>query len=118
MMNGINILNQTEIMEYSNTQCVIGTIAIILLAISICAFAIFAAECYDRLTVFSGAIFITSVITLAIIASIGRSHPTGRYKYEVTIDDTVPMTEIYEKYTVVKQKGCIWILKDKEKEND
>ena len=116
MMNGINILNQTEIMEYSNTQRVIGIIAIILLAISICAFAIFVAENHDRLTVFSGAIFIISVITLAIIASIGESHPTGRYKYEVTIDDTVPMTEVYKKYTVVKQKGCIWILKDKEVE--
>ena len=116
MMNGINILNQTEIMEYSNTQWVIGTIAIILLAISICACVIFSAENHDYLTLFSMAILIISTITIIIIVSIGESHPTGRYKYEVTIDDTVSMSEVYEKYTVVKQKGDIWILKDKEAE--
>ena len=40
---------------------------------------------------------------------------SGRYQYECLLDDTVPYTEIYNKYEVVGQHGSIWILEDKEK---
>ena len=40
---------------------------------------------------------------------------SGRYQYECLLDDTVPYTEIYDKYEVVEQRGSIWVLEDKEK---
>lgn len=39
---------------------------------------------------------------------------TGRYRYEVTIDDTVSFNELQEKYDVIEQNGKIWTLEDKE----
>ena len=47
-----------------------------------------------------------------------KSKNTGRYKYEATIDKDVPFTEVYKKYDVVKQKGDIWVLRDKESDNE
>ena len=41
--------------------------------------------------------------------------PTNRYRYEVTIDESVTITEIYDNYDVIEQRGDIWILEDKEK---
>ena len=55
----------------------------------------------------------TSVLK-AIYVYVEKSKNTGRYKYEATIDENVPFIEVYEKYDVVKQKGNIWVLKDKE----
>lgn len=40
--------------------------------------------------------------------------PTGRYRYECTIDDDASFIDIYEKYIVVEQRGDLWILEDKD----
>ena len=40
--------------------------------------------------------------------------PTGRYRYECTIDDDASFVDITEKYVVVEQRGEIWVLEDKE----
>ena len=39
---------------------------------------------------------------------------TGRYKYECAIDDSVSISELYDHYDVVEQRGDIWVLEDKE----
>ena len=44
--------------------------------------------------------------------------PTGRYRYEATIDDSVSITEVYDRYKVVERRGDIWILEDKEENNE
>lgn len=59
---------------------------------------------------------ITSVLSLIIIASIAFVNPeveTGRYKYEVTFDDTLSVEEVYDKYEVIERRGDIWVLEDK-----
>lgn len=106
MIDGITILNQTEIMEVPN-RVIFFTICISLVV------GIVAAVIFDD----AGALPIFSLLTLIIliiITSIFFEQPTGRYKYECTIDDSVSMTEVYEKYEVVEQRGDIWVLKDKE----
>lgn len=40
--------------------------------------------------------------------------PTGRYRYECTIDDDASFVDIAEKYVVVEQRGDLWILEDKD----
>ena len=42
------------------------------------------------------------------------ARPTGEYKYKVTIDDTVSLTEFYEKYEIIDQEGKIYTIKFKE----
>lgn len=41
---------------------------------------------------------------------------TGRYRYEVTIDDNVAFKELYEKYDIIEQKGKIYVIEEKEVE--
>ena len=48
-----------------------------------------------------------------ILGAIDPQELTGKYEYKVTIDDTVSMTEFYEKYKVIEQEGEIWTIRDK-----
>ena len=112
-MEGINILNQTEIMEYSYEQHIFYAVSVILLFVSIVVFVVSSIGGYKWLAITGTSLFLICVITLCIV-DWNKSKHTGRYKYEVTIDDNVPFTEIYKKYDVVKQKGDIWVLEDKE----
>ena len=72
---------------------------------------------HDTASVFFIIIFVCSSIVCVISNYINDTYncePTGRYRYEVTIDDSVSITEVYDHYNVVEQRGDIWILEDKE----
>ena len=43
-----------------------------------------------------------------------RRYNTGRYKYEVILDDDYPAAKLYDEYDVVEQRGKIWVIEDKE----
>ena len=43
---------------------------------------------------------------------------TGRNRYEVIFDDDQSIQDVYNKYIVVKQRGKIWVLEDKERTSD
>ena len=112
-MNGINILNQTEIMEYTCEQNIFYSVLVIVLFISAILFVIGLVGSFKWPGIIGGILFLITSIIIGTV-NVEKSKNTGRYKYEVTIDDDVPFTEIYKKYDVVKQKGDIWVLKDKE----
>ena len=42
-----------------------------------------------------------------------ENHKTGKLRYEVTIDDTVSMTEFNKKYEIVEQRGDIFVVKER-----
>lgn len=113
-MSGINILNQKEIMEYSFADNMFFAVLFIVWFISAIALLIGLIGSFKWPAIIGGFLLIITVITLGA-ADLEKSKHTGQYKYEATIDDNVPFTEVYKKYDVVKQKGKIWILKDKEK---
>ena len=112
-MNGINILNQTEIMEYTLEQNIFYSVLVIVLFISAILFAIGIVCSFKWPEIIGGILFLITFITIGSV-DLEKSKNTGRYKYEATIDKDVPFTEVYKKYDVVKQKGDIWVLKDKE----
>ena len=121
-MSGINILNATPIMKFSTTQenlsvilltiIVVSVIGIVISVIGMIADLIFIDYVWWLPYVCSG-LFIICII-LGCIFCTEKTYNTGRCEYEATIDDGVSITEVYKKYDVVKQKGKIWILKDKE----
>lgn len=45
-----------------------------------------------------------------------ENHKTGEIRYEVTIDDTVSMTEFNKKYEIIEQRGDIFVVKEKNNE--
>ena len=114
-MNGINILNKTEIMEYTYEQNIFFAVLIIVWCISAILVIIGLICDSEWSTIISGILFLITCIVIGTV-DLEKSKNTGRYKYEATIDKDVPFTEVYKKYDVVKQKGDIWVLKDKEVE--
>jgi hypothetical protein len=37
-----------------------------------------------------------------------------RFRYECTIDESVSMTDVYERFEIIERRGDIWVLEDKE----
>lgn len=113
-MEGITILNQTEIMEPTPLAVTVVVILMIIAAITCIAFFI-ADHVMTSITcpVILGVISISSLIIVLIISILSPKHLTG-YKYEVTMDENVSMKEVYERYEIVEQRGDIWVLRDKE----
>ena len=116
-MNGINILNKTEIMEYTYAQHIFFAVLIIVWCVS-AILVIISFICDSKWSIIIGGILFLITYIVIGAADLEKSKNTGRYKYEATIDENVPFTEVYKKYDVVKQKGDIWVLRDKEVKNE
>ena len=111
-MKGIEILTKEPILELSKTLSIICMILFAVFIISLICMFVFIGEGYCNKHV---AIF--AIISLVFLSSTliiqSYTKPTGRYKYKVTIDKSVSMIEVYEKYNVIEQDGKIWTIEDK-----
>lgn len=116
-MKGVDILNIEEISAVPEWIDIVIIIAVIVFIISIIILFI----SYDLWNVSFIASIITMLISFIFIIVLGVNdieEPTGRYRYEATIDESVSITEIYDRYKVVDRRGDIWILEDKEENNE
>ena len=116
-MNGIDILNKDEILTSPEWITAVLCISVIILLISFMFFIVFLITGCDIGVSLSGGAIIVSMIIGSIFNFVDdtyHSKPTGRYRYEAAIDDSVSITEVYDHYNVVEQRGDIWILEDKE----
>ena len=111
-MQGIEILNKEQIYELSFTAKIIIVVAIIMIVISGMLMKIFDDMDITNGLIIAGIIAIASVFTI-IIANVTANSPTGRNRYEATIDDDVSINEVYKHYNVIERKGKKWILEDK-----
>ena len=113
-MEGITILNQTEVMEL--TPLATTTVVILTIISLISCIAFFIADyvmASSTCPVILGFISISSLISVLVISILSPKHLTG-YEYEATMDENVSMKEVYERYEIVEQRGDIWVLRDKE----
>lgn len=116
MLEGIEVLNQTEITtkaEWISIAVMICTVLMIIFGIT----AIIAAALNKD--IFTIVMFILTVISaivilIFIILDIKTNVPTGKYEYQVTINNNVSMTEFHEKYEIVKVEGKIYTIREKE----
>lgn len=114
MLEGITVLNQTPVMEGIISGWTI-------LALSIGGLALFVAclifDCWHTLVGvrICGVLCIICFVVFAVLIIWWPTEPTGRYQYECLIDESVSMTEVYERYEVIEQRGDIWVLEDKER---
>ena len=110
-MKGIEILTKEPILELSKTLSIICMILFAVFIISLICMFVFIGKGYcEHLAIFA-IISLVSLSSTLIIQSYAK--PTGRYKYKVTIDKSVSMIEVYEKYNVIEQDGKIWTIEDK-----
>ena len=113
-MEGITILNQTEVMELTPLATKVIMILTIISVVSCIAFFIaYITMVSNVCPVILAFISISSLVTIFFIGALSPKHLTG-YEYEVTIDENVSMKEVYERYEIVEQRGDIWVLRDKE----
>lgn len=113
MIKGIEILNKTPITEMTDKARIVGIIAFIFLIIAFISLIISSETENIKCSVVSAVLLFVFII-ISVICKL-TTQPTGRYTYKVTIDESVPINEVYENYNVIKQDGKIWILEDKEK---
>ena len=114
MIEGIEILAQSEIMNMPSWTAWI----LVLLGFGVVVGILGSLADIDYL-LFLGIIGIcTGFVGLLVIAITDPREPTGRYEYQVIIDENVSFTELYEKYEVIGQNGKIWTIKDKDTATD
>lgn len=114
----MEILNKIPITEWPDWIDCILVILIILMFMTV--LGAFMTGCSSKLmnTKIPDVFFIIGIATcvLTLGVCIGRNYfknPTGRYQYEVTIDDSVPFNEVMERYNIVSQRGEIYVLEEK-----
>ena len=112
-MQGIEILNKTEIMTVPDWFETFGAACLIIfVAAFVCGFVF---HRNDPVCITVLCIAVASLLTIVITSVCVEEIPTGRYRYECLIDDSVDFIDIYENYEVIEQNGKIWVLEDKEK---
>ena len=110
----MTILNQYEILK--NVTPTWWIITLMALIVFIFIMTIIATESASRyaLAVLSFAIIFTIVWGWVVKPIVTKEDiPTGRYRYECTIDDDASFIDIYEKYIVVERRGDLWVLEDR-----
>lgn len=116
-MQGIKILNTIPIMEHYlpvPVKIIIISAFLVVIATSIFFTIVFQDDEYFGFCVLFGIIVI--ITTPFIYGCFER--PTGKYKYQVTIDDSVTYKQLTEKYEVLEQNGEIYTIKLKENDNE
>lgn len=105
-IKGIEILDKSEIKEPTHSSLIIGfLIGSILFCIVYCLMG------DEQIGQIIGGITFLLTFIIVMVLSI---HPTGKYEYKVTIDDTVLLTEFNEKYEITNQEGEIYTIRFKE----
>lgn len=118
LMEGIEVLNQTEIMDNSLTLLITAIILGVLFFICVVGVTMSAIKSKFITFIIFSIFLLCSWIGFIVTANASNKKiiPTGKYEYEVTIDKSVPMTEFYEKYEIIEQRGEIFVIKEKVKD--
>ena len=114
MIEGIDVLNKTELMTSPLWGLIFVVVGGLLIVIGFVLLANGAIDGCEPMFVFG--LFACVISACLIISALVKANTiqTGRYRYEVTIDDSVSFLDLQEKYDVIEQNGKIWTLEDKE----
>lgn len=113
-MDGITILNVTEVSENSTLLLV----ALIFLVIGVIINTANLLLPDDAKHCILYGIFTITLLALSIVVGVTMNkdrEANAHNQYECLIDKSVGMEDVYEKYTVIERRGDIWVLEDKEK---
>lgn len=116
MMTGVTILNTIEVV-------ITGNIALGLIVGGFVGCALFGilliVSSYNDNLFFTWLSGICCLISACCIVAGGFSSPKfHHYEYEVLIDEEVNLVDFYEKYDIIEKKGEIYVIKEKEEENN
>lgn len=111
---GVEILNSTEIIGVNNkTESVI---CLLFLFIGIC---IFIYGLYNLFYKSKLKYSVYTIIGIIFICLLGMflCKSTGKYEYQITIDDSVSFNEFMNKYEIIDKQGKIYTVRLREEED-
>lgn len=114
----MEILNQSPIMEMDPSY---KSLAFkLLVAIIIGFFATVFCVCCggDTSVIVTGGFTALCAIALFVLVACAPEVPTDRNKYEVKLDETIDINEFYDKYEVIERRDKIWVIEDREAQDD
>lgn len=118
-MTGVEILYTEPIIATSIYNILAGILA---LGTFVFFIALLISLEYKRkiITRFFISAMVCCFICAIVFGAVGFKKPleTGRYQYEAIISEDVSLTDFYEKYEVVEQRGGIYVFEDKEIVNE
>ena len=123
-MDGVTILNEIEVVQVVNdafnyTAAFIALIITVLIC-AVAGFFIGRLDCEEVGGAVMGVLIglVLSIFTGALFGIILGYPPVteSTMRYEVTIDDSVSLTEFYEHYNVIEQRGEIFVVEEKQYE--
>jgi len=109
MLEGIEIVNQYTIQEYTIQGSTFTPICILFLVLTIVAFIIASIGVIIR--VLPMIVFGSTLVMLFISASLYTSPQTQIY--EVTLSNKISYVEFVDKYEVISQRGKIYTIKER-----
>ena len=112
MIDGIQVLSQEVIYSAGSKPVVAAIIAIVISGALTIVLAI--KENKAAILPMGGIVAMFVGLITGVMFEATTAVPTDRYEYKVLIDDSVPMTEFYEKYDLISVEGQIYIIRDKE----
>lgn len=110
-IDGITVLAQHEIIKTTGSIWPILAVILGILSISL----LLTALVYDSNEMAIGSLICLILVAVSIFIGRGRFKQieTGRYEYQVLIDETVDINEVALHYDIIGQDGLIWTLEDK-----
>lgn len=116
-MNGVEILNSTEVVvESTSNWWLAGIVWIVaVVACGIIAYGV-NLESYNKGDAVVAGCMVGALIGLLlwIMVSAMTSEPVvHETQYEITIDDSVSMKEFTDKYEIIEQRGEIYVVREK-----
>ena len=120
-MDGVTILNEIEVVHivndtFNHTAGFIGFWITILICASV-GFFIGRIDCEEITGTLVGALvgIVFGLLATAIVGSAFSYPPETKttIRYEVIVDNSVSLTEFYEHYNVIEQRGEIFVVEAK-----
>lgn len=120
-MDGVTILNEIAVVQVVNDtfNYTVGFIAfgITVLICAIVGFFIGRSDCDELNGTLAGVLvgLVLGLFPMSLFGSAFSYSPETKttMRYEVTIDDSVSLTEFYEHYNVIEQRGQIFVVEEK-----
>ena len=114
-MEGIEILNKTPVMVRPDWLAEGVIVSFVLFIVFLALTGVCLSNDLTMLGLFCAILTFICWIFLLVSDEIKVESTDGRYRYEVTIDKSVSLQDIYERYDVIEQDGKKWVVEDKEK---
>lgn len=114
-MDGITFLSKEAILEGPPSASIVSFYSIIIAVMFLIATGFMKKD--NIMKKIFGILWCLSTISCVIagLIYVCAEKPTGRYRYEVTLDDDVTFKYIYDHYEVIEHHGDIWVFEDKGK---